>query len=130
MAKQICKTAIRKGVGIIVKNTEAVFGAADKYVNFYLDFADGAPGRCVMFTPKEVAGLFSRPEIISGWEPDRGELYSGFIGGHHCWIVNLEFGGIKKVVRLSTGLLNTAIARANKNPEDVTNPSWLMKIFG
>ncbi len=128
MADQICDTKIRKGVGVVVSNQEPVFGAAPRYVNFYLDFPTG--GRCAMFTEREAANLFSRPEVLTGWAPPRGKLCHAHLGGHPCWVVNLELAGVVKTVRLGVPLLNAALARAAKNPEDVTKPSWLLRVFG
>lgn len=130
MAKQICNTTIRKGVGILVENQKPSPTASSRYINFYFAFPDKVGGRCVMFTEKEVASFFDRPSLIDVWDPDRGNLYSSFIGGHRCWVVQIEWQGKTKLVRIPAGTMKGAIKRADKNPEDVTNPSWLARIFG
>lgn len=130
MAKQICETPLKVGVGVLVENQNPLFGASEKYVNFYLTPPKSNRGRCYTFTEKEVGLLFSRPDILTGWEPDRGELYRGFIGGHGCWVARLEWKGVTKLVRISLGFLSRGLDRANKNPEDVTKPTWLARMFG
>lgn len=130
MARQICDTPLKTGVGVLVENQNPLFGASEKYVNFYITPCGSNKGRCYTFTELEADRLFARPSLVLGWEPSCGDLYRAHIAGRECWLARLKWGNQDKLVRISKGLLSKAADRANKNPEDVTKPSWLARMFG
>lgn len=129
MARKIVDVKVRKGVGVLVENQSPRFGAVDKYVNFYLSL-DGRSGECLMLTESEVRDLMGRPNVLARWNFDDGDFVKASINGAECHIGRVTYGRSKRVVRLTRRLLERGRHRAANNPEDVTQPSWLTKVFG
>ena len=129
MAKKIIAVKVRKGKGVLVENQDPRFGAATKYVNFYLSI-DGRPGECLMFTEAEVKELMGRPNVLKQWNFDDGDFIAASINGYNCYIGRVNYGRSKKVVKLTNRHVVRGRYRAANNPEDVTKPSWLTKVFG
>ena len=124
-AKQLDDNDIVMGKMVRVANQQKKFNENEVYIAIHIENEDGDEECCLLFTEIELSDMEKIHFNFALERMKAGRLYSALIDGKKTFFVKfINDNDEAKIFRLSPSQLKTAVARANRNPEDLPKKSW------
>lgn len=125
MAKMLTDASVKMGVFLPVENQRPHRLAAGKYLALKVEAEDGGSERWLLFTEKEAIAL--RPVGGGSWRDSlkAGRLYPISIFGKTGYLLVAKLGELVNTLFITEAMIQRALDRAARNPEDVPKMSRL-----